>query len=217
MALRPPPGRAGRLWLLRRLDVARRGADVLDQKRRALLTERRRLAAQLEETERVWLECAHRAVDANVRALALAGERRLRLAAVHNREGAAIRIAHRRVLGTAIAVLDELHLPAASDLVTSGSPAIALSAAAHARALETAAAYAAVRAGYEAVTMELATTRRRLRAIERRWIPRYEQALARLEFSLDESEREDIARVRWALDAAPGARTGRARQEVAGR
>jgi V/A-type H+/Na+-transporting ATPase subunit D len=27
-----PPGRAGRLWLVRRLEVARRGADLLDRK-----------------------------------------------------------------------------------------------------------------------------------------------------------------------------------------
>ena len=201
MALRPPPGRAGRQWLVRRLEVARRGADVLDQKRRALLAERRRLAAQLDQAERQWLECARLAIDANLRALALAGERQLRLAAGGNREVAEIRITGRRVIGTVVPVLDKLRAPDPADLLPIGGPSVALSAAAHARALEAAAAYAAVRAGHEAVTNELAVTSRRLRAIERRWIPRHEQALARLEFSLDESEREDIARVRWALDA----------------
>ena len=48
------PGRAGRLWLLRRLDVARRGADVLDQKRQTLLREQERLAKRLAETTTEW-------------------------------------------------------------------------------------------------------------------------------------------------------------------
>ena len=39
----------------------------------------------------------------------------------------------------------------------------------------------------------------RLRAVERRWIPEYETALAALELSLDESEREQGTRVRWVL------------------
>ena len=39
MPLRVPPGRAGRLWLVRRLEIARRGVNVLDQKRQALVRE----------------------------------------------------------------------------------------------------------------------------------------------------------------------------------
>ena len=38
-----PPGRAGRLWLQRRLQVARRGADLLDRKLRLLADELGRL------------------------------------------------------------------------------------------------------------------------------------------------------------------------------
>ena len=49
MPLRVPPGRAGRPWLLHRLEVARAGADVLEEKRRALLRRCDQLA--LEEAE----------------------------------------------------------------------------------------------------------------------------------------------------------------------
>ena len=51
MALRPPPGRAGRLWLLRRIDAGGRGGDVLDQKRQALLREEARPRAEATQTK----------------------------------------------------------------------------------------------------------------------------------------------------------------------
>lgn len=54
MPLRPPPGRAGRLWLERRIEVARRGGEVLDEKRRALLRLERAQAAELEASRREW-------------------------------------------------------------------------------------------------------------------------------------------------------------------
>jgi vacuolar-type H+-ATPase subunit D/Vma8 len=48
---------------------------------------------------------------------------------------------------------------------------------------------------------EVALTRRRLRAIERRWIPRLEAALADLEAALEQQEREDRVRLRRAMGA----------------
>ena len=91
MAIRVPPGRAGRLWLLRRLEVAARGADVLDQKRRTLLRERQRTATALAERRRTGSAQRAAAAQWNDRALALAGERRLRLGAVHCRRPATVR------------------------------------------------------------------------------------------------------------------------------
>lgn len=204
MAIKPPPGRAGRAWLLRRLDAGRRGAEVLDHKRQALLRERERLAALLDRTEREWDEHAREAAAANARALTLVGERRLRLAAVHSRDRAELTILRRSILGTNAPEVAEVRLPRPFDVAAIGGPAVAVAAAAHRRALEAAAAFAAVRAGYTAVQAELRTTNRRLRAIERRWLPQHEQALARLDLSLDESERDDIARVRWALTPRAG-------------
>jgi len=50
-----------------------------------------------------------------------------------------------------------------------------------------------------AIAAELAATARRQQAIERYWIPEHEAALRRIELALDEREREDVARVKWAL------------------
>ena len=49
MPIRVPPGRAGRLWLQRRLEIARGGVEVLHEKRQALLREQQRLSTLLGE------------------------------------------------------------------------------------------------------------------------------------------------------------------------
>ena len=58
MALRIPPGRAGRTWLIGRLDVAHRGAELLDRKRQVLLSEQARIRAEAERARRDWNEAA---------------------------------------------------------------------------------------------------------------------------------------------------------------
>ena len=52
----------------------------------------------------------------------------------------------------------------------------------------------------ERVEAGLHGTALRRNAIQRRWIPAHEGALADLELTLEELEREDGARVRWAAD-----------------
>ena len=102
MAIRVPPGRAGRLWLMRRLEVAARGTDVLDQKRRTLLRERQRTATALADAAAAWEREARLATQSNDRALALAGERRLRLGAVHCTRPATAEVTWRNMIGTVI-------------------------------------------------------------------------------------------------------------------
>ena len=200
MAIRVPPGRAGRLWLMRRLEIAARGTDVLDQKRRTLLRERQRTATALAEAAAAWERDARLATQSNDRALALAGERRLRLAAVHCSPAAA-EVSWRNMIGTVIPTEVRVDVAEAPDFVALGGGAtVALAAGAHRRALAAAAAHAAALAAHEAIERELAATTRRLRAIERRWIPEHEQALRRLELELAERDLEDIARARFARD-----------------
>lgn len=199
MALRVPPGRAGRLWLMRRLEVARRGSEVLDQKRRTLLRERQRTAAAVAEAAGAWERLARLAARANDRALALAGERRLRLAAVHRGRAATAEVTWKNTLGTVIPTGIRLDLADPPDFVAlGGGSVVALAAGAHRRALAAAAEHAVARAAHEAIEAELAATTRRLRAIERRWIPEHERALRRLELELAERDLEDIARARFA-------------------
>jgi V/A-type H+/Na+-transporting ATPase subunit D len=201
MANRAPPGRAGRLWLERRIEVARRGADVLDQKRQTLLREQQRLLVRLVETAELWDRRSGEASEWNDRALAIAGPRRLRLAALYRRGHAEVTVEWRSALGTSFPGETTVRQPSPPDFVAlGGGSSVALAAHSHSEALGAAAAHAAVRAAYEAITRELAATTRRLRAIERRWIPEHESALHRLELVLEERELEDAVRARWALD-----------------
>jgi vacuolar-type H+-ATPase subunit D/Vma8 len=171
--------------------------EVLDQKRQALLREQQRLAEDLAGIARAWDLKAREATTRNDRALALAGERRLRLAALHTPVECRVEVAWRTVFPAAASV----GFGPAPDLVALGGGAgVALAARAHAEAVTAAAAAAAAQAAYDAVTAELTATTRRQRAIERRWIPSHEEELHRLGLALDEREREDIARVRWAID-----------------
>jgi V/A-type H+-transporting ATPase subunit D len=199
--IRPPPGRAGRIWLERRLEVARRGVDVLDQKRQTLLREQQLLVRRLDETGAEWERRAADARTWNDRALAIAGPRRLRLAALHGSGPARVRVEWRRAVGTPFPAEASVTASSPVDLVALGGGAsVALAASAHSQALAAGAVHAAVRAAYEAITAELVATTRRLRAIERRWIPEHEAALHRLELALEERELEDAVRARWALE-----------------
>jgi V/A-type H+/Na+-transporting ATPase subunit D len=201
MAIRIPPGRAGRLWLLRRLEVARRGADVLDQKRRTLLREQERLAERLAAATADWERQADVAAEWNTRALTIAGPRRLLVSALESRGHAEVSVEWRNTLGLVVPASARVQFGARPDFVAlGGGSSVALAAQAHEQALVAAVAHAAARMAYLAITTELAATTRRLRAIERRWIPDHEAELARLELRLEELELEDITRARWAQE-----------------
>jgi V/A-type H+-transporting ATPase subunit D len=82
----------------------------------------------------------------------------------------------------------------------------------HRRALEAAVRQAVVEAALRVLEAEERATRRRLRALEDRWIPRLERALADVQLTLQEEEHADGIRLRWAADRlaerGPGSRSG---------
>ena len=198
MALRPPPGRAGRLWLLHRLDSGQRGGDVLDQKRQALLGEEARLREEVVRAEAEWQDRAAEAAAWLRRAAVLGGERALGLACFYAGGSAEVELVWRNTLGVSHPA--EARLSAGEQSAPFlGTPALAPAAEAHRRALAAAARLGAVRASHERVAAELALTARRLRTIERRWLPEHRDALRALELRLDEEEREESARVRWTV------------------
>jgi len=184
--------------------VARRGAEVLDEKRRTLLREQQRLAVRLAEAGADWEQRAGEAARWNDRAATIAGARRLRLAGAHRGDRAEITVEWRNTLGAVFPAGASVRLGKHPDFVgLGGGASVALAADAHTTALQAAAAYAAAAAAHEAVRAELAATARRLRAIEHRWIPEHEAALRRLALELDQMELEDRIRVRWSLERGP--------------
>jgi vacuolar-type H+-ATPase subunit D/Vma8 len=92
----------------------------------------------------------------------------------------------------------EVEVPPPPDVsALGGGTTLVLAAGAHRQALQAAADHGAAKLALDRVRHELRTTTRRLRAVEKRWIPEHEAALAALELALDEGERQESARVRW--------------------
>ena len=199
MRIRTPPGRAGRLWLMHRLEVAERGYEVLDQKRRALMREEERSRPLAVEAEREWAELAADARRWLVRSAILAGDRPIGLARFYAGAPARLEVAWRNTLGVVHPSAATVVLPSARETdAFVGTSALVRCAEAHRLALEAAARLAVARTSHERVQAELARTIRRLQAIERRWLPYHREALSSLELRLDEDEREEAVRLRWA-------------------
>ena len=189
-----PPGRAGRLWLTRRLQVARRGADLLDRKLRILQAELARFRDSEALTAAEWDRCCADAERWLLRASMLGGERAVRLAA--DGQPAAVTIPYTVTMGVRHPASPACVIPAS---VTWDGPTLTRTRQAHAAALEAAVRHAAAAEALRVIEAEVLATRYRLRAIEDRWIPRLEQALAEVTFALEEQELADAARLRLAV------------------
>jgi vacuolar-type H+-ATPase subunit D/Vma8 len=205
-ALRTPPGRTGHIWLRERLDVARRASDVLEEKARVLAAEERRLRVLERRSRRDWEEAWAEASRWLLRSALLGGRRGLAVARAHRAGEIDVRIRWGSNMGATYPTEAACHPPDGSaTALSAGTSALHFAALAHREAATAAVRYAADRRALDVVRRELSVARRRQRAIERRWIPRLESALERLELSLAEEEREDIVRARWASQRDEGA------------
>jgi len=188
-----PPGRAGRIWLVRRLHTARRGADLLDRKLRILEGELDRLRAAAAQTQARWDQCQADAHAWLLRAALLGGQRAITLA--DDGQRAEVTIDYELAMGVRYPSRAGCAFPPP---VTWDGPVVARTRRAHRAALAAAAEHAAAAAAVRVVDAEVRATRYRLRAVQDRWIPRLEQALADVTFALEEQERSDAARLRLA-------------------
>ena len=199
MALRIPPGRAGRQWLAARIATAEHARDLLEQKRAVLIGAEREAAALAAAASALWRTRAAEAERWLERTAVLDGERPRRLARAHAGPAAAVRITWQTTMGVAVPADASVALPPPPDVaLLPGGSALTSALAAHRRALDAALQAAVARAAHERLAAELLATVRRVRAIESRWLPLHEQALAALEQTLDEHDRAEGARIRWA-------------------
>ena len=208
MPERVPPGRVGRLWLLQRLDVARRGAELLDRKRQLLRREQQRLALLCEDTGREWEAACALAQQWGLRAAVLGGGAEVNLSAASVAGQARVVVTWQNTMGVRhpSEALCTLAVPEPTELAAANA-AMGPAAAAYRRALEAAAAHAVAAAALHEIETELQATQRRVRAIEQHRIPQLEGALHTLMLRLEELEREERVVTRWAK--LHGAETGR--------
>jgi len=182
---------------VKRLEVAQRGAEVLDRKRQALLREQRRVRAEAEQARAEWQKAAAQVALWSVRAAFLDGPGRLELLARHVQDPAAIDVSWSNLMGARLpaaqtVVLPELPLVSA----LGGSTAAAFLARACSDGTRAAARAAAADRAETEIAAELGRTARRLRALRQRWIPQHERALAQLDLVLDETQREEAVHAR---------------------
>lgn len=218
--LHVPPGRAGQLWLAHRHEVACRAVDLLDQKLRILRSERLRRVLVEERTRAAW-EAAVRDADTWGRRLAaMEGQRAVRL----NRPGAAAEVDVRweQVVGVRYPAFVDVRVPddaggpggEAGQAGEAGSAVLVETRRRMAAAVVAAAQQAAALAALRTLEAHEAATRRRLRSIRTRYLPLLEATLRDVAVTLEEDERADILRLRWAarrsgrtLSNAPGGRS----------
>jgi V/A-type H+/Na+-transporting ATPase subunit D len=200
MPIRRPPGRAGRIWLARRLEVARRGAELLDLKLHALAGEEGRLAGEARARDRRWAEAAAEAGRWGLRAALLGGSSQL--LPVPGGETARADVRWGTWMGVTYPMAAELRPGAPGPATIGGSAAFDVAVGAYRAASEAALASASSARALELVRAELADTRRRHRTLETRWIPLLEAELRRADQTLDELEREDRVRARWSRGRA---------------
>jgi V/A-type H+-transporting ATPase subunit D len=194
MRVRHPPGRAGRPWLVHRLAVARRGAELLDEKFRALMRERARIEPVASDARTEWDRRAREAQRWLTRAAIMSGERDVALAAAAGAEPADVTVRWRTILGVTCPAEAVAVAPSGSAPI--GGAALLCAADAHRRAVQAALRVAVAEGALRRIDAELRATRLRRNAIQRTWIPAHEEALRALELALEELEREDGARLR---------------------
>jgi V/A-type H+-transporting ATPase subunit D len=196
-----PPGRAGRPWLLERIAIATHGLDLLRRKQQLLSREHRRLAQLSEETLREWTVVSREADGWATRVEVISGTTAARLVGASTQGCAEVTISWRNTMGALHPDEARLDFPALDAMSRAVNAAVGPSRDAHERALDVAARQAVVESAVRAVETELASTRRRLRAIERHRLPWLEGELRALILALDEIEREERLVTRWAAQS----------------
>lgn len=201
-----PPGRAGRMWLRGRLATAERGRDQLDRKLRILIPERQRLQTRLQLRQEAWSAAYDAAQTWLLRAVLLGGEDAIRAAAP-------ARLADVEVMWTSAMGLSYPDDAVVADPAPDGAAmpinaAIVPATEAFRAALLAGARAAAAQEAVTRLESEIAVTRRRMRALDKRWLPWLRDALVRLELTLEQTEQEDGMRLRRAVANTANGRSG---------
>lgn len=199
-----PPGRAGRVRLVRRLATAERGEEVLNSKLQILRHEQQRLALLLARTQAEWEERCRTAQERLVQAVLVGGQRSLRAALPTS--CAEVEVTWREEMGVRYPDAARCVLPErAPGELGPGNAALVLADEAFRQALEAGVRHAVARSASLRVEAEVVATRRRLRALSERVTPQLADALSALELVLEQTEHEDAVRLRWAA-RQPGRR-----------
>jgi V/A-type H+-transporting ATPase subunit D len=183
--------------LQHRLSSARLARDLLEEKLQILVGVLQRFSERARGTGQDFEEADREARTWVLRAALLSGERAV--SAQAPQDAVAVEIHWGATMGVRYPARVGCRFPApAPSAPAADSAALVLAQAACRRVVEAAVEHAAAQAASHALDVEVSLTRRRLRALEQRWLPQLQSALAALELRLDEGERDELVRYRWA-------------------
>ena len=192
-----PPGRAGRMWLRHRIDTATRARATLEMKLNRLQDEHERLDRDVRQLTAQWrgeVECAEEWL---LRALLQGGRHGVDLASP-GLQGEVV-VGWTSTMGVRHPGEAEYRPPAAESAQVDTGTAVGHARSAYRTAALTGVRLAAASDAARAVAAEVAATRRRLRALDRRALPRLSASLARLELDLEERDHAEHAARRVVL------------------
>jgi V/A-type H+-transporting ATPase subunit D len=199
--------RAERLHLIERLELARHAAELLHGKEQALQRERVRLEAHADRSRNEWVRSCEEASLWLQRARCLGGSEEISMLAAQCSQPAEVTISWQSSMG--ITYPDSVECTAARQPGLTSTAALGPATDAHHEALRNAATHASTTAALTRLDAELASTRRRRRAITERLVPSLEARLDDLDLHLDERDREEALRVRLATGRGSTSRNER--------
>lgn len=189
-------GRAERMRLEDRREIARRGSQLLERKQRILGDELERIQLHADRVRLDWARAAAEAARWGRRAAALGGDEALESGAAAH--GLTVEVQWSTVMGVRIPEDARCVLPERTR--SGGSSALPFAVDAYRRAVDAAARAAAVERAVLLLRREIRATRDRRRAVDDHVIPRLEEQLRRVRQQLDEQELEEALRLRWSAD-----------------
>jgi V/A-type H+-transporting ATPase subunit D len=198
-------GRAERMRLAARRDMAGRASQLLERKQRILNDELERIELHAYRVRREWSRAAVDAALWGRRAAALGGDDALEAGPAGH--GLSVEVQWSTVMGVRIPENARCLLPEQSR--SGGSSALPFAVAAYRRAIDAAARAAAVERAVRLLGREIRATRDRRRAVDDHVIPRLDERLLRVQEQLDEQELEEALRLRWSADVVAALRPRR--------
>lgn len=192
------PTRSNLLQMRTRLSFAREGYSILDKKREVLTGELLRIAAEaetLEQRVQGLFEDAYKALEL---ALLTMGQERVEWAAMAVTHSVEVDVVNRGMMGVPIPQI-EAHgePPAISYSLGDTSVALDESNDCFRKVLEEIPRLAELSVSVWRLSRELIKTQRRVHALEKVFIPQYEETIRYIENTLEEQDREEIFTLKW--------------------
>lgn len=195
--LNVPPTKSSMLRLKRDLAFAREGYDMLEQKRQILLLELMSTVESARMIQKEVQEKTARAYQALREALIRMGTLRVSAEATAPQAGPTVEVQSKSLMGIHVPRVSAQHpAPQPSGSLLAGSSAMDEAVAAFRQALEAVDRLAEIENAVFRLSREVRKTQRRVNALEKIFLPAYQQTIGYIISVLEERERDEFVIMR---------------------